>query len=126
MKIVITYGTFDLLHHGHVRLLKRARQHGDFLIVGLSTDQFNKTKGKRAILTYEQRKEVLQSLSCVDMVIREVTWEQKVTDIETYDAKVLVMGDDWKGKFDHLPCVVVYQPRTDDISTSKIKELCKT
>lgn len=112
---VITYGTFDLLHYGHIRLLKRAKALGDHLTVALSTDEFNTLKGKQAVMTYEERKEVLEALECVDCVIPEESWEQKATD--EYD--IMVMGEDWRGKFDSFNCV--YVPRTEDISTTDIK-----
>lgn len=123
MRRVITYGTFDLLHYGHINLLKRARALGDYLIVGLSTDEFNAGKGKKAYFSYEQRKELLESLRYVDLVIPEKTWEQKRNDILLYQVDTFVMGSDWKGKFDDLKdvCDVVYLPRTPEISTSKIK-----
>lgn len=123
MKKVITYGTFDLLHWGHINLLKRAKALGDYLIVGLSTDEFNAKKHKEAYHSYENRKLILEAIRYVDEVIPETDWEQKVTDIEKYDISVLVMGDDWEGKFDALRayCEVVYLPRTKGISTSQIK-----
>lgn len=125
MKRVITYGTFDLLHPGHIRLLKRARALGDYLIVGLSTDEFNwNEKRKKSFFPYEARKEILLALRYVDEVIPEENWEQKKTDVHKYDASVFVIGDDWKGKFDFLKdegCEVVYLSRTPDISTTQIK-----
>lgn len=124
MKRVITYGTFDLLHPGHINLLRRAKDLGDELYVGLSTDEFNKMKGKTAVLTYEQRKTVLESIRYVDHVFPESDWEQKTSDIKKYGINCFVMGDDWKGKFDFLKdyCTVVYLPRTPDISTTDIKQ----
>lgn len=116
---VITYGTFDLFHFGHARILKRAAKLGEKLIVGLSTDAFNKKKGKYSIQTYKQRKEVLEMLECVDMVIPEKNWGQKKRDIALFQAQ-MVMGDDWKGKFDDLGCI--YFPRTRGISSTKLKE----
>ena len=123
MKKVITYGTFDLLHYGHINLLKRARELGDYLIVGLSTDEFNTLKHKDAYHNYENRKLILESLRFVDKVIPENSWEQKKEDILKYDVDIFVMGDDWKGRFDFLKeyCEVIYLPRTTDISTTKIK-----
>lgn len=123
MKTVITYGTFDLLHIGHINILKRARALGDRLIVALSTDEFNTLKHKEAYHSYEDRKVILESIRYVDMVIPEENWEQKVTDVEKYNVDVFVMGDDWRGKFDFLKnqCEVVYLPRTSGISTTKIK-----
>ncbi|MBR6693916.1 MAG: glycerol-3-phosphate cytidylyltransferase [Clostridia bacterium] len=124
MKRVITYGTFDLIHYGHINLLKRAKAQGDYLVVALSSDKFNEGKGKKSYFTYEERKAMLEAIRYVDMVIPEETWEQKVTDIDKYDIDVFVMGDDWKGKFDFLAdkCEVVYLPRTPEISTTKIKD----
>ncbi len=125
MKKVITYGTFDLLHYGHVNLLKRAREQGDHLTVALSTDDFNLTeKGKECYFSYDERKYMLESLRYVDEVIPETDWEQKLDDIRRLGIDVLVMGDDWKGRFDYLDgvCEVVYLPRTPDISTTKIKK----
>lgn len=123
MKRVITYGTFDLLHYGHINLLKRAKQLGDYLIVALSTDEFNKVKGKESYFSYEQRKLLLEAIKYVDEVIPEESWDQKINDVISYKIDVFVMGDDWKGKFDFLKdyCEVVYLPRTPEISTTKIK-----
>ena len=125
MKRVITYGTFDLLHYGHINLLSRAKKLGDYLIVALSTDEFNwKEKNKKCYFTYEQRKQLLESIRYVDLVIPETSWEQKVRDVHAYQVDVFVMGDDWKGKFDFLKeegVEVVYLPRTPEISTSQIK-----
>ena len=128
MRKVITYGTYDLLHHGHIRLLERASDLGDWLIVGLSTDEFNKEKGKEAVLTYAQRKEVLESIECVDEVIPEVRMDQKYHDVPILDIDVFVMGDDWEGQFDDIAelCQVKYLPRTKGISTTAIKQSCKT
>ncbi|AQS57091.1 glycerol-3-phosphate cytidylyltransferase [Novibacillus thermophilus] len=123
MKKVITYGTFDLLHWGHVNLLKRARELGDYLIVALSTDEFNAVKKKKAYYSYENRKLILEAIRYVDKVIPEKTWEQKVDDVLNHDIDIFVMGDDWKGTFDFLKeyCEVVYLPRTVGISTTQIK-----
>jgi glycerol-3-phosphate cytidylyltransferase len=123
MKIILTYGTFDLLHVGHIRLLERARALGDYLIVGLSTDEFNAHKGKRAIFGYEARREILMALRLVDEVIPERCWDQKREDIRDKNASLLVMGDDWRGEFDELTDAVnvVYLPRTEAISTTDIK-----
>ena len=123
MKKVITYGTFDLLHWGHINLLKRARELGDYLIVAISTDEFNAIKDKKAYHSFENRKMILESIRYVDKVIPEDNWEQKKEDIIREGVDVFVMGDDWKGKFDELSdvCEVVYLPRTIGISTSKIK-----
>lgn len=123
MKKVITYGTFDLIHHGHINILKRAKQHGEYLIVGLSTDEFNDIKGKKAYYSYEERKMILEAISYVDEVIPEMTWDQKPRDILSKDIATFVMGSDWEGKFDELKayCDVIYLPRTEGISTTKIK-----
>lgn len=123
MTTVITYGTFDFLHVGHIRLLQRAKALGDYLIVGLSTDSFNELKHKSAFIPYVQRREILESIKFVDMVIAEETWEQKVQDVLNYKVDVFVMGDDWAGEFDFLKeyCKVVYLPRTQDISSSSLK-----
>jgi glycerol-3-phosphate cytidylyltransferase len=120
---VITYGTYDLLHWGHIRMLKRAKEQGDYLVVALSTDEFNKTKGKEAYHSYEERKMMLESIRYVDLVIPEENWEQKTNDVKLLDIDKFVIGDDWKGKFDFLSdyCEVVYLPRTEGISTTKIK-----
>lgn len=125
MKRVITYGTFDLLHYGHINLLRRAKAQGDYLIVALSTDEFNwREKQKKSYFTYEERKAMLEAIRYVDLVIPEENWEQKKTDVAKYDIDVFVMGDDWAGKFDFMKdqCQVVYLPRTPEISTTKIKE----
>lgn len=124
MRRVITYGTFDLLHYGHINLLRRAKKQGDYLIVALSTDEFNLLKNKKSYFPYAERKEMLEAIRYVDMVIPEETWEQKMTDVDKYDVDVFVMGDDWEGKFDFLKekCEVVYLPRTPEISSSKIKD----
>lgn len=123
MKTVITYGTFDILHRGHINLLKRARELGDRLIVGLSSDEFNAGKHKSSLLNYENRKIVLESIRYVDFVFPEENWEQKVSDISKYDAQIFVMGSDWEGKFDMLKehCEVIYLDRTPAISTTEIK-----
>ena len=125
MRRVITYGTFDLLHYGHINLLQRAKQLGDYLIVALSTDEFNlDQKQKKCYFSYEQRKELLEAIRYVDLVIPEINWDQKVSDMHEYHVDVFVMGDDWKGKFDYLAyegVEVVYLPRTPEISTSQIK-----
>ena len=125
MKIVITYGTFDLLHYGHINLLRRAKALGDYLIVALSTDEFNwNAKQKRCYFKYEQRKAMLESIRYVDLVIAENSWEQKCADVHEYHADIFVIGDDWKGKFDFLKkenVDVIYLPRTPEISTTQIK-----
>lgn len=124
MKTVITYGTFDILHVGHINLLKRARALGDKLIVAISSDEFNKGKNKSALLNYENRKAVLEAIRYVDLVIPETNWEQKMTDVDKYNVDTFVIGDDWEGKFDFLKekCEVVYLSRTQGISTTKIKK----
>ena len=124
MKTVITYGTFDILHAGHINLLKRAKSLGDKLIVGLSSDAFNAKKHKSSLLNYDNRKVVLESIRYVDMVIPETNWEQKIIDVQKYNIDIFVIGDDWKGKFDFLKdyCEVIYLPRTDGISTTQIKD----
>lgn len=123
MKIIITYGTFDLFHLGHVRLLKRLSQLGDQLIVGCSTDAFNHVKGKKSIMTFHQRVEILESCRYVDKVIPEDSWDQKRSDIEKENVDTFGIGDDWKGKFDNLEdiCKVVYLPRTKNISTTLLR-----
>lgn len=128
MKRVITYGTFDLLHSGHINILRRAKELGDYLIVAVSTDEFNALKGKTSYYTFEERKMILEAVRYVDLVIPENNWEQKVEDVLKYDVDVFVMGDDWKGKFDFLKeyCEVVYLPRTEGISTTKIKNDLKS
>lgn len=124
MKKVITYGTFDLLHYGHINLLKRAKSLGDYLIVALSTDEFNwNEKHKKCYFDYEKRKALLEAIRYVDLVIPEEKWEQKVTDVVDYQVDIFVIGDDWKGKFDFLKkyCEVIYLERTPEISTTQIK-----
>ena len=123
MKKVITYGTFDLLHWGHINLLKRAKEMGDYLVVAISSDEFNKLKNKKSYHSFENRKMILEAIRYVDEVIPEHTWEQKVQDVIDHDIDVFVMGDDWEGKFDFLKeyCEVVYLPRTIGISTTQIK-----
>ncbi|EKY29494.1 glycerol-3-phosphate cytidylyltransferase [Clostridium celatum] len=128
MKKVITYGTFDLLHYGHISLLKRAKELGDYLVVALSTDEFNAIKGKKAHFSYNERKMILEAIKYVDEIIPEDNWEQKVEDVRENNIDVFVIGDDWKGKFDFLNeyCQVVYLPRTEGISTTQIKEELST
>ena len=123
MKKVITYGTFDLLHVGHINLLRRAKAMGDYLLVVLSTDEFNAGKHKEAYHSYEDRKIILEAIKYVDEVIPEVSWDQKISDVVDNNIDVFVMGNDWEGKFDFLKdyCEVVYLPRTEGISTTKIK-----
>lgn len=125
MKRVITYGTFDLLHYGHINLLKNAKKLGDYLIVALSTDEFNfSQKQKKCYFTYEKRRELLESIRYVDLVIPENSWDQKRRDVHEYHVDTFVMGSDWEGRFDFLReegCEVIYLPRTPEISTTQIK-----
>lgn len=128
MKKVITYGTFDLLHYGHINLLRRAKELGDYLIVALSTDEFNwDEKGKKSFFTYNQRKKLLEAIRYVDLVIPENSWDQKISDVKEFKVDTFVIGDDWTGKFDFLKdyCEVVYLPRTPEISTTQIKNELK-
>ncbi|WP_416349783.1 glycerol-3-phosphate cytidylyltransferase [Mammaliicoccus lentus] len=124
MRRVITYGTYDLLHYGHIELLRRAKQYGDYLIVALSTDEFNKIKSKKSYYNFEQRKMMLESIRYVDLVIPENNWEQKVDDVKTFKVDTFLMGHDWEGKFDFLKdqCEVIYLKRTEGISTTQIKK----
>jgi glycerol-3-phosphate cytidylyltransferase len=122
-KVIITYGTFDTFHFGHMEIIKRAKKMGDYLIVGISTDSFNLLKNKVSRFNYEQRKEWIESIKQVDLVIPEESWEQKADDIRKYKVNTFIMGDDWKGKFDNLPCDVVYLPRTENISSTEIKKI---
>jgi len=123
-KTLLTYGTFDLFHVGHVRLLKRIKERGDKLIVAVSTDEFNAIKGKKTIIPYEQRAEIVGSIKYVDEVIPEENWDQKRDDILKYQVDEFVMGSDWEGKFDNLKdlCEVTYLPRTKDISSTVLKD----
>ncbi|MFD3191458.1 glycerol-3-phosphate cytidylyltransferase [Sedimentitalea sp. HM32M-2] len=123
MRKVITYGTFDTLHYGHIRLLQRARDLGDYLIVAVSTDSFNALKGKKSKFSFEQRKRDLEAVRYVDQIIPEESWDQKINDVLTHGADVFAMGDDWTGKFDFLKehCDVVYMPRTPEISSTLIR-----
>ena len=129
-RIILSYGTYDLFHYGHVQILKRMRQMGDKLIIGCSSDAFNKAKGKKSFFNYEERAEILKSIRYVDEVFPEESWEQKVSDIKKYGAHLFVMGDDWKGKFDFIEkettCSVMYLPRTVGVSTTNIKEALST
>lgn len=124
MKRVITYGTFDLIHYGHINLLKRAKMNGDYLIVALSTNEFNNLKGKECYFSFDERKKLLEAIRFVDLVIPENSWDQKIDDIKNFKIDVFVIGDDWAGKFDYLSeyCEVKYLDRTPEISTSRIKE----
>lgn len=124
MKRIITYGTFDLLHYGHINILKKAKEMGDYLVVAISTNEFNDKKGKKSYFSYEERKKLVESIRYVDLVIPETDWEQKISDIKEFKIDTFVMGDDWYGKFNYLDeyCNVVYLPRTLEISTTKIKK----
>lgn len=124
MKRAITYGTFDLIHRGHINILKKAREMADYLIVGVSSDEFDKIKNKTSYYTFEERKYILESIKYVDLVIPENDWKQKRSDIIKYNVDFFVMGEDWKGRFDDLQdiCEVIYLPRTENISTTKIKD----
>ncbi len=123
MKTVITYGTFDLFHVGHLRLLERARALGDRLVVAVSSDEFNEGKGKKTIIPYADRAAIVNAIQIVDQVIPERSWEQKRVDIREHNVDIFVMGADWQGKFDELKelCEVVYLPRTDGVSTTELK-----
>ena len=123
-KIVLTYGTFDMFHIGHLNLLNRLKSLGDKLIVAVSTDEFNSIKGKKTLIPFEQRALIVQNIKCVDIVIAEENWEQKIDDIKKYNVDIFAMGDDWKGKFDFLKnhCEVIYLPRTQNISTTELKK----
>lgn len=127
MKRVITYGTFDLLHYGHINLLRRAKEQGDYLVVALSTDEFNFQKKKeKCYFSYEKRKQLLEAIRYVDLVIPEESWDQKITDVKEYQIDTFVMGNDWTGKFDFIEdstaAKVIYLSRTPEISTTKIKK----
>jgi len=124
MTKIITYGTFDVLHEGHINILKRAKALGDYLIVAVATDEFNQIKGKKALYGFEKRKAMVEELEYVDEVIAEHNWEQKEKDIKKYGIDIFVMGDDWEGQFDFLNglCIVAYFPRTKYISSTMIRE----
>lgn len=124
MKKIITYGTFDLLHYGHINILKRAKELGDYLIVAVSSDEFNALKNKKSYYPYSERAKIVESIRYVDEVIPEHNWEQKLNDIKKHNIDVFVMGDDWEGKFDFLKeyCEVVYLPRTPNISSTQVKQ----
>ena len=123
-KIVLTYGTFDMFHIGHLNLLNRLKSLGDKLIVAVSTDEFNSIKGKKTLIPFEQRALIVQNIKCVDMVISEENWEQKIDDIKKYNVDIFAIGNDWQGKFDFLKnhCEVIYLPRTQNISTTELKK----
>lgn len=125
MRTVLTYGTFDLFHVGHLRLLERARALGDRLIVAVSTDEFNARKGKTSVIPFASRAEVVSALSCVDEVIPETSWDQKVSDIDAWSVDAFVMGCDWEGEFDYLSefCEVIYLGRTEGVSSTMIKKM---
>jgi len=127
-KTVITYGTFDLFHIGHLKLLQRLKALGDELIVAVSTDEFNELKGKKTIIPYAQRAEIVANIKCVDMVIPENDWEQKINDVQAHNVDIFSIGNDWEGKFDFLKeyCEVVYLDRTDGISSTQLKNTLKT
>lgn len=127
-KVVLTYGTFDLFHIGHLNLLQRLKALGDYLVVGVSTDEFNAAKGKQTIVRYEDRLRIVQNIKCVDLAIPETRWEQKPGDIAAHQVAIFGMGADWTGKFDDLKahCEVVYLPRTEDISSTSMKQLLRT
>lgn len=127
MKTVLTYGTFDLFHIGHLRLLKRLRALGDRLIVGVSTDEFNRVKGKKTVVPFADRIEIVQALECVDLAIPETDWAQKVDDIQQHGVSIFGMGSDWDGRFDELRahCEVVYLPRTEGVSSTHIRKTLK-
>jgi len=127
MTTVLTYGTFDLFHIGHLNLIRRLTELGDRLIIGVSTDEFNAGKGKTSVVSYEDRARIVESIKGVDLVIPETSWEQKVDDIKEHDVGVFAIGDDWRGKFDELEalCRVEYLPRTDGISSTEIKQMLR-
>lgn len=127
MKTVLTYGTFDLFHIGHLRLLQRLRALGDRLVVGVSTDEFNHIKGKKTVVPFADRIEIVRALECVDLAIPETGWEQKVGDIQRHEVSVFGMGGDWEGRFDELKahCEVVYLPRTEGISSTHVRKTLK-
>ncbi len=126
-KTIITYGTFDMFHIGHLNLLKRLSERGDRLIVGVSTDEFNLLKGKKTLIPYDQRAKIVEAIECVDLVIPENDWEQKVRDVKEYKVDTFAIGEDWKGEFDFLQeyCEVMYLERTKDISTTDLKRSLK-
>jgi glycerol-3-phosphate cytidylyltransferase len=127
MTTVLTYGTFDLFHIGHLNLINRLSEMGDRLIIAVSTDEFNAGKGKTSVVSYEDRARIINSIKGVDLVIPETSWEQKATDIKEHDVDVFAIGEDWAGKFDDLKelCEVVYLPRTDGISSTEIKQMLR-
>ena len=126
-KTVITYGTFDMFHVGHLKLLERLKAMGDRVVVAVSTDEFNRSKGKKTLIPYEQRAAIVGAIEHVDLVIPEASWEQKLRDVKKYDVDIFAIGDDWKGEFDFLEelCEVMYLPRTRNISTTDLKRSLK-
>jgi glycerol-3-phosphate cytidylyltransferase len=124
MSTILTYGTFDLFHIGHLNLLKRLKGIGTTLGVGVSTDEFNAAKGKKSIIPFNSRIEIIRSIRCVDFAFPEESWDQKSRDIKKYSASIFAIGDDWAGKFDHLKdiCEVIYLPRTEGISSTEIRQ----
>lgn len=126
-KTVITYGTFDMFHIGHLKLLRRLSEMGERVIVAVSTDEFNELKGKKTLIPYDQRAAIVEAIDCVDLVIPENSWEQKLSDVEIYNVDIFAIGNDWKGKFDFLEdsCRVVYLERTQNISTTELKRSLK-
>ncbi|MBD9514026.1 adenylyltransferase/cytidyltransferase family protein [Pseudomonas sp. PDM22] len=127
-KTILTYGTFDLFHIGHLNILRNLKALGDILIVGVSTDEFNLQKGKKTAIPFHERIEIIKSIKYVDIAIPESTWDQKKSDIFEYSVSTFAIGDDWAGKFDHLKeyCQVIYLPRTEGISTTQLKNKLKT
>jgi glycerol-3-phosphate cytidylyltransferase len=125
VKTVITYGTYDLFHIGHLNILRRLREMGDRLVVGISTDEFNASKGKITVIPFGDRSQIVASIRYVDVVFPECSWDQKISDVQKYKADLFAMGDDWAGKFDFLKehCEVLYLPRTDEVSSSLLKNV---
>lgn len=123
-KTIITYGTFDMFHIGHLNLLKRLAEMADKVIVAVSTDEFNEEKGKKVLIPYEQRAAIVQAIDCVDLVIPEQSWEQKISDVKKYEVDIFAIGNDWEGEFDFLKeyCEVIYLDRTQNISTTNLKK----
>lgn len=123
-KTIITYGTFDMFHIGHLNLLKRLAEMADKVIVAVSTDEFNEEKGKKVLIPYEQRAAIVQAIDCVDLVIPEHSWEQKISDVKKYEVDIFAIGNDWEGEFDFLKeyCEVIYLDRTQNISTTNLKK----
>lgn len=126
-KSVLTYGTFDMFHIGHLNLINRIKELGSHVVIGVSTDEFNQEKGKKCVIPYAQRAAIVKAISGVDLVIPESGWDQKRKDIQKYDIDCFVMGHDWEGKFDNLRdiCEVMYLPRTEGVSSTEIKEMLK-